>query len=48
MYQLCADPVTVSWLAANMISVFGFPSLVRFSWQTTARILEESACPVKW
>lgn len=28
--------------------VFGYPELVRFSWQTTTRMLEENAAPVTW
>jgi hypothetical protein len=31
-----------------MDPVFGFPSLVRFSWQTTDTLLESSAVPVTW
>ena len=32
----------------NMDEVFGFPEIVRFSWSSCARILEESAVPVYW
>lgn len=28
--------------------MFGFPSFVRFSWQTTKRALETEAVPVEW
>lgn len=28
--------------------VFGFPEIVRFSWSSCSRILEESAVPVQW
>ena len=31
---LGADPETKSWLEKHQHSVFGFPSLVRFSWGT--------------
>ena len=41
------DPVTQGWLASNKDPVFGFPSLVRFSWSTAANILSDSL-PVKW
>ena len=43
-----ADPVTKAWLEAHLDPVFGFPNLVRFSWQTCVRILEESATAVQW
>lgn len=43
-----ADPVTVTWLAANMDPVFGFPDIVRFSWQTASRLLDERAVKVAW
>ena len=31
-----------------MNSVFGFPEIVRFSWSSCSRILEELAVPVNW
>jgi hypothetical protein len=31
------DPVTQAWLAAHCDPVFGFPSVVRFSWETANR-----------
>ena len=31
-----------------MNNVFGFPEIVRFSWSSCSRILEESAVPVNW
>lgn len=43
-----ADPVTKQWLDSHMDPVFGFPSLVRFSWQTADRMLEDRAASVKW
>ena len=43
-----ADPVTTAWLKSSMDSVFGYPDLVRFSWQTTTRLLEDTACAVHW
>ena len=42
------DPQTVKWLAANLDPVFGFPSVVRFSWQTAQKLLEERAAKVSW
>ncbi len=43
-----ADPDTKVWLEAHLDPVFGLPSLVRFSWSTAARLLEERAAPVRW
>ena len=43
-----ADAVTKAWLQANMDPVVGCPSLVRFSWQTTDTLLQNSAVPVDW
>lgn len=31
---ICIDPVTKAWLEDHKHPVFGFPSLVRFSWGT--------------
>ena len=31
-----------------MDKVFGFPEIVRFSWSSCSRILDESAVPVNW
>ena len=42
------DPNTVNWLKRNMNKVFGFPEIVRFSWSSCSRILEESAVPINW
>eukprot|EP00884_Botryococcus_braunii_P008989 jgi/Botrbrau1/18091/Bobra.0702s0001.1 len=36
-----ADPETVAWLKQHLDPVFGFPSLVRFSWQTCTRLLDD-------
>lgn len=43
-----ADPETKRWLEANVDPVFGFPSLVRFSWSTCNPLLENHAVPVKF
>ena len=42
------DPDTKLWLQQHLDPVFGFPSIVRFSWSTAAKILETSAVPVQW
>ncbi|KAJ9595409.1 hypothetical protein L9F63_013393 [Diploptera punctata] len=42
------DPVTKVFLTKNIDPVFGFPQLVRFSWSTAAKILEEHSVPVEW
>ena len=35
------DKITRGWLANSMDPVFGFPSLVRFSWKTSYKMLED-------
>ncbi|CAL8466811.1 g6347 [Coccomyxa elongata] len=42
------DPDTKLWLQQHLDPIFGFPSIVRFSWSTAATILETSAVPVQW
>ncbi|KAK9916785.1 hypothetical protein WJX75_006984 [Coccomyxa subellipsoidea] len=42
------DPDTKLWLQQHIDPVFGFPSIVRFSWSTSAKILETAAVPVQW
>ena len=44
------DADTKAWLVGNLNPVFGFPSVVRFSWATTKRLLEgeAEAVPVQW
>ena len=41
------DEKTKAWLAENVDPVFGYPSIVRFSWQTTKTILEPSGTTSK-
>lgn len=41
------DERTKQWLKANSNKVFGFPSLVRFSWQTTKTLLDDASVGVK-
>ncbi|KAI5477163.1 ribonuclease H2 subunit A [Pseudohyphozyma bogoriensis] len=43
-----SDPKTKAWLESNVDPVFGYPNLVRFSWQTVKTILLKKACDVKW
>eukprot|EP00808_Paulinella_micropora_P030527 g64448.t1 len=43
-----ADPETKEWLQKHLDPVFGFPSFVRFSWQTTKTLLTDKACVVSW
>uniref|UniRef100_A0A1B6DU10 Ribonuclease n=1 Tax=Clastoptera arizonana TaxID=38151 RepID=A0A1B6DU10_9HEMI len=42
------DPVTKVFLESNIDQVFGFPQLVRFSWSTAEKILNENAATVEW
>ncbi|KAM0749270.1 ribonuclease [Meredithblackwellia eburnea MCA 4105] len=43
-----SDPKTKAWLENNVDPVFGFPNIVRFSWQTVKTILTKRAVEVKW
>jgi ribonuclease H2 subunit A len=43
-----ADPNTVKWMKKNMDPVFGYTRVVRFSWSTIEKILEEKAANVIW
>eukprot|EP00466_Bigelowiella_natans_P001712 jgi/Bigna1/89782/estExt_fgenesh1_pg.C_550083 len=42
------DENTKRWLKENFDPVFGFPSLVRFSWSTARNIVEEKGHAVDW
>ncbi|KAJ1988635.1 hypothetical protein GGI26_003294 [Coemansia sp. RSA 1358] len=42
------DPNTVRWLRESLDPVFGYPSIIRFSWSTCTKLLEESAVAVVW
>lgn len=42
------DPNTKVWLQNNVDPVFGFPSVLRFSWKTSDEILNSAALPVAW
>uniref|UniRef100_A0AC35TUU7 Ribonuclease n=1 Tax=Rhabditophanes sp. KR3021 TaxID=114890 RepID=A0AC35TUU7_9BILA len=43
-----SDPKTKKWIAANCHPVYGFPSIVRFSWGTAQKIMEKQCCKVNW
>ena len=43
-----SDARTCAWLRNHIDPVFGFPSLIRFSWKTSERLLFKGAVPVKW
>jgi ribonuclease H2 subunit A len=36
------------WLKENSDPVFGFPSLVRFSWSTARELMDKACVQVKW
>ncbi len=38
----------MAWVAANVDSVFGYPNIARFSWQTVKTVLTKQAVAVKW
>ena len=42
------DPLTKVWLQNHIDAVFGYPSLVRFSWGTTKKILKAQAVQAEW
>ena len=42
------DPVTKNFLINSLDPMFGFPSLVRFSWSTAEKIIEEKCVNVLW
>ncbi|KAG0589609.1 hypothetical protein KC19_1G033500 [Ceratodon purpureus] len=42
------DPDTKAWLEAHVNPVFGFPSLVRFSWSTCKPLLTKGGVDVYW
>jgi len=42
------DQKTVNWVARNCDKVFGFPTLVRFSWAPTQTAMAQSSVKVKW
>ena len=42
------DKVTRNWMKENMDPVFGFPSIVRFSWKTSYQMLEDAGHRIEW
>uniref|UniRef100_T1I159 Ribonuclease n=1 Tax=Rhodnius prolixus TaxID=13249 RepID=T1I159_RHOPR len=42
------DPETKKFLMNNIDQIFGFSQLVRFSWSTAEKVLEENAITVEW
>ncbi|KIY71514.1 ribonuclease H2 subunit A [Cylindrobasidium torrendii FP15055 ss-10] len=43
-----SDPNTKNWLQEALHPVFGFPRLVRFSWQTITTIMDRHGHAVEW
>eukprot|EP00026_Physarum_polycephalum_P012235 Phypoly_transcript_12522.p1 GENE.Phypoly_transcript_12522~~Phypoly_transcript_12522.p1 ORF type:complete len:307 (+),score=39.39 Phypoly_transcript_12522:193-1113(+) len=43
-----ADPYTKKWLKASVDPVFGYPSVIRFSWKTCTALLDANAVQVTW
>ena len=48
LLAMTADPNTVKWLKTNLDPVFGYPTVVRFSWSTCRELLEDRAVEVQW
>ncbi|XP_076032888.1 ribonuclease H2 subunit A [Oratosquilla oratoria] len=42
------DAVTKTFLLDSLDPVFGFPGIVRFSWSTAEKIMDEKCVPVTW
>lgn len=42
------DPTTKNWIEQSCDAIFGFPTLVRFSWATAKLIMEKKAVKVDW
>lgn len=43
-----ADPDTKAWLDSHLDPVFGYPGIVRFSWQTCESLLTQHGVPFTW
>jgi len=42
------DPKTKGWMTKAFDPVFGFPSIIRFSWSTTTTLLDNYGVAVQW
>ncbi|KAJ2799648.1 hypothetical protein H4R20_004352 [Coemansia guatemalensis] len=42
------DPNTIKWLRESLDPVFGYPGIIRFSWSTCKKLLDECAARVSW
>lgn len=42
------DAVTVKWLKEHSDEVFGFPSIVRFSWKTAYVMMQDQGKKIEW
>ncbi|KAJ1740915.1 hypothetical protein LPJ78_003749 [Coemansia sp. RSA 989] len=43
-----SDPNTTKWLRDSVDLVFGYPGIIRFSWSTCTKLLEDRAAKVVW
>lgn len=43
-----ADPITKAWLKTHFDPIFGFPTLIRFSWGTIDAFFRSSGADVEW
>lgn len=43
-----SDPVTKQWLEKSVTPIFGYPSMVRFSWSTCTTIMDAQCAQVSW
>ncbi len=46
--SIISDPTTKKFLSKNIDPIFGFPTLVRFSWSTAKNLLDENAIECQW
>lgn len=42
------DPTTLAWMKKHQDPVFGYPSIMRFSWSTCEKLLESDCVAVTW
>ena len=43
-----SDPATKSWLVETFEPIFGYPTIVRFSWKTTTKLINKRGIEVFW